>query len=77
MQPGQWALSKIFAIIGTIFAGWAMTIFFMGKAHRMCFVCMAFAVVFMGIFIMFPGLPIIVSTLFLAMAGFFIYGPRL
>lgn len=78
IEDAAWSVGafEIFAIIGTIFAGWATDHIFHGKAHRMCFVCMALAVVFMGIFIMFPGLPIIVSTLFLAMAGFFIYGPQ-
>ena len=78
IEDAAWSVGafEIFAIIGTIFAGWATDHIFHGKAHRMCFVCMALAVVFMGIFIMFPGLPIIVSTLFLAMAGVFIYGPQ-
>lgn len=78
IEDAAWSVGafEIFAIVGTIFAGWATDHIFHGKAHRMCFVCMAFAVIFMGIFIMFPDLPIIVSTIFLAMAGFFIYGPQ-
>lgn len=78
IEDAAWSVGafEIFAIVGTIFAGWATDHIFHGKAHRMCFVCMTFAVIFMGIFIMFPQLPIIVSTIFLAMAGFFIYGPQ-
>ena len=37
---------------------------------------MVLAALFMAIFIFFPGLPILVSILALAMAGFFIYGPQ-
>ena len=47
-----------------------------GKAHRTCVFCMVGATVFMGIFVMFPQLPTIVSTIFLAMSGFCIYGPQ-
>ena len=78
VETAAWSVGafEIFAIIGTIFAGWATDHIFKGKAHRMCFICMAGAVLFMSIFIFFPGLPMIVSIVFLAMAGFFIYGPQ-
>jgi len=78
IEDAAWSvgLFEIFAIIGTIFAGWATDHIFKGKAHRMCFVCMACASLFMGIFILFPGLPIVLSIIMLAMAGFFIYGPQ-
>ena len=78
IEDAAWSvgLFEIFAIIGTIFAGWATDHIFRGKAHRMCFVCMACACLFMGIFILFPGLPMVLSIIILAMAGFFIYGPQ-
>lgn len=37
---------------------------------------MVCAVIFMSAFIFMPGLPVIVSIIILAMAGFFIYGPQ-
>ena len=78
IEDAAWSVGafEIFAIVGTIFAGWATDHIFKGKAHRMCFVCMAFAVIFMTVFILCPELPILVSTVVLAMAGFFIYGPQ-
>ena len=78
IEQAAWTVGtfEAFAIIGTIFAGWATDHIFKGKAHRMCFVCMAMAVIFMAIFILCPTLPMIVSIAVLAMAGFFIYGPQ-
>lgn len=78
IEDAAWtvAVFEIFAIVGTIFAGWATDKWFDGKAHRMCFVCMALATVFMAVFIMFPQLPVAVSVIVLAFAGFFIYGPQ-
>lgn len=78
IEDAAWSVAafEIFAIVGTICAGWATDHIFKGKAHRMCFICMAGAVIFMTIFILFPGLPMLVSIAVLAMAGFFIYGPQ-
>ena len=78
IEDAAWAVAafEIFAIVGTIFAGWATDHIFKGKAHRMCFICMVAASVFMSIFIFLPGLPMMISILALAMAGFFIYGPQ-
>lgn len=78
IEDAAWTVAtfEIFAIVGTIFAGWATDHLFKGKAHRMCLVCMLLASVFMAIFIMFPELPVYVSIIALAMAGFFIYGPQ-
>lgn len=78
IEDAAWSVGafEIFAIVGTIFAGWATDHIFKGKAHRMCFVCTLFAVIFMGIFILFPGIPMLISIIILAMAGFFIYGPQ-
>ncbi len=70
------AMFEICAIIGMLVAGWATDRFLGGKAHRTCVFCMVGATVFMGIFVMFPQLPTIVSTIFLAMSGFCIYGPQ-
>lgn len=70
------AVFEIFAIVGTIFAGWATDHLFKGKAHRMCLVCMVLAAAFMAVFVAFPELPVVVSVLVLAMGGFFIYGPQ-
>lgn len=78
IEDAAWAVAafEIFAIIGTIFAGWATDHIFKGKAHRMCLICMIAASLFMSIFIFLPGLPMMISILALAMAGFFIYGPQ-
>ncbi|MDE6078281.1 MAG: MFS transporter, partial [Muribaculaceae bacterium] len=56
IEDAAWSVGafEIFAIVGTIFAGWATDHIFKGKAHRMCFVCMAFAVIFMTVFILSP-----------------------
>ncbi|MDE5683559.1 MAG: MFS transporter [Muribaculaceae bacterium] len=78
IEDAAWSVGvfEIFAIVGTIAAGWCTDHIFKGKAHRMCLVCMVSAVIFMSIFILFPGLPMILSICVLAMAGFFIYGPQ-
>ena len=78
IEDAAWSVGvfEIFAIVGTIGAGWATDHIFRGKAHRMCLVCMVMAVVFMSLFIFLPGLPVILSIIILAMAGFFIYGPQ-
>lgn len=78
IEDAAWSVAsfEIFAIVGTIFAGWATDHIFKGKAHRMCFCCMVLAALFMSVFIFLPGLPMLVSILVLAMAGFFIYGPQ-
>ncbi len=78
IEDAAWSvgLFEVFAIVGTICSGWATDKLFHGKAHRMCLVCMVGASLFMGIFILFPGLPVWLSISVLAMAGFFIYGPQ-
>lgn len=78
IEDAAWSVAafEIFAIVGTIGAGWATDHIFKGKAHRMCLVCMIGAVAFMSVFILFPGLPMLLSIAILAMAGFFIYGPQ-
>ena len=69
------ALFEFNAVIGTIFAGWITDKVFKGKAHRTCLFSMIFAVLFLGLFALVPMSPI-VSTLVLALSGFFIYGPQ-
>ena len=78
IEDAAWTVAafEIFAIVGTIFAGWATDRLFKGKAHRMCLCCMIGASLFMCIFIFFPQLPYIASVIILAMAGFFVYGPQ-
>lgn len=78
IEDAAWSVGifEIFAIVGTIAAGWATDKIFKGKAHRMCVVCMILAVIFMSIFIFCTTLPIVLSIIMLAMAGFFIYGPQ-
>lgn len=78
IKDAAWSVGifEIFAIVGTIFAGWATDHIFKGKAHRMCFVCMVCAAAFMTAFILLPGIPAVASIVILAMAGFFIYGPQ-
>jgi OPA family glycerol-3-phosphate transporter-like MFS transporter/OPA family sugar phosphate sensor protein UhpC-like MFS transporter len=70
------AIFEITAIVGTIVAGWATDKIFKGKAHRMCLICMIGAVLFLGAFALLPNVHIAISTTFLAMGGFFIYGPQ-
>ncbi|MBQ9475381.1 MAG: MFS transporter [Bacteroidales bacterium] len=70
------AVFELTAIVGTIFAGWATDHIFKGKAPRMCTLSMAGAVIFLGIFALCPGLPVVVSTIMLALSGFCIYGPQ-
>ena len=70
------AVFELTAIVGTIFAGWASDAIFKGKSHRMCLFAMVGAVTFLGIFALVPGLPVVVSTMVLALSGFCIYGPQ-
>ncbi len=78
IETAAWtvAIFEMFAIVGTIAAGWATDHIFNGKAHRMCLVCMSAAAIFMALFILFPNMPVPGSIALLAGAGFFIYGPQ-
>ena len=78
IEEAAWSVAafEICAIVGTILAGWATDHIFKGKAHRMCFICMTGAVIFMSLFIFLPGVPSLLSVLLLALAGFVIYGPQ-
>ena len=70
------ALFEICAIAGMLVAGWMTDRFFKGKAHHTCVYCMVGATIFMGIFVLFPDLPAVVSSACLALSGFCIYGPQ-
>lgn len=78
IKDAAWSVAffELTAIVGTIFAGWATDKIFKGKSHRMCLICMIGAVTFLAIFALCPGLPTVVSTIILALSGFFIYGPQ-
>lgn len=69
------ALFELSAIVGTIFAGWASDHIFKGKSHRMCLFSMVGAVVFLALFAL-VDMPVVLSTVVLAMSGFCIYGPQ-
>lgn len=69
------ALFELSAIVGTIFAGWAADHIFKGKSHRMCLFSMVGAVVFLALFAL-VDMPVVLSTVVLAMSGFCIYGPQ-
>lgn len=69
------AVFELTAIVGTIFAGWATDHIFRGKAHRMCLFSMVGAVLFLGLFALVE-MPVVLSTIVLALSGFCIYGPQ-
>lgn len=77
IQGAAWsvALFELTAIVGTIFAGWASDHIFKGRSHRMCLFSMIGAVVFLGLFAL-VDMPVVLSTIVLAMSGFCIYGPQ-
>ena len=77
INSAAWSVAafELTAIVGTIFAGWATDHIFKGKAHRMCVFAMVGAVIFLGLFAL-VDMPVVLSTLVLAMAGFCIYGPQ-
>ncbi len=78
IKAASWsvALFELTAIAGMVVAGWAADHIFKGKSNRMCLLCMIGAVLFLGIFALVPGLPVVVSTIVLALSGFCIYGPQ-
>lgn len=69
------AVFELSAIVGTIFAGWATDHLFHGMAHKMAVCSMGASVLFFALFALVP-MPVILSTMVLAMAGFCIYGPQ-
>jgi len=78
IKGASWSVAffELTAIVGMVVAGRVTDLVFKGKAHRTCFFCMIGSVLFLGIFSLAPGLPTAVSIVFLALAGFCIYGPQ-
>jgi len=70
---------EIAGIIGMLTAGWATDRFFGGRGPRTCVICMAGSAIFVFLFLReWTGAThnAILSALYLAGAGFFIYGPQ-
>jgi OPA family glycerol-3-phosphate transporter-like MFS transporter/OPA family sugar phosphate sensor protein UhpC-like MFS transporter len=77
VHKGGWMVGafEISGIVGMLLAGWATDRVFQGRGARMCVFCMIGACVAMLLFWQLGNTPAI-ATLFLALAGFFIYGPQ-
>jgi phosphoglycerate transporter family protein len=77
VHQGGWMVGafEVSGIIGMLLAGWATDRFFKGRGARMCVFCMIGACTSMLFFWQFGNTPT-VATVFLALAGFFIYGPQ-
>ncbi|MDR1720904.1 MAG: MFS transporter [Endomicrobium sp.] len=70
------ALFEIAGVLGILLSGWITDKFFEGKAHRVCVFCMMFASFFMFLFWKVVSAPAWLYITFLALSGFFIYGPQ-
>jgi OPA family glycerol-3-phosphate transporter-like MFS transporter/OPA family sugar phosphate sensor protein UhpC-like MFS transporter len=66
---------EVSGLIGMLLAGWATDRVFGGRGARTCLFCMIGACVAMLLFWQLGSTPPI-ATVFLALAGFFIYGPQ-
>ena len=77
IQSAAWSVAvfELTAVFGTLFAGWATDKIFKGRAHRMCLFSMVGSVIFLGLFAL-VDMPVLLSTIMLALAGFCIYGPQ-
>lgn len=77
VHKGGWMVGafEVSGIIGMLLAGWATDRVFKGRGARMCVFCMIGACVAMLGFWQLGNTPA-VATVFLAIAGFFIYGPQ-
>ncbi len=77
VHKGGWMVGafEVSGIIGMLLAGWATDRYFKGRGARMCVFCMIGACLSLLLFWQFGNTPT-VATVFLAMAGFFIYGPQ-
>ncbi len=77
VHKGGWMVGafEVSGIIGMLLAGWATDRFFKGRGARMCVFCMIGACVALFLFWQLGNTPT-VATVFLALAGFFIYGPQ-
>lgn len=70
------AVFELTAIVGTIVAGWVTDKVFKGRGGRTCFFSMFGACLFLGLFALLPDIPVVFSTILLALSGFCIYGPQ-
>jgi phosphoglycerate transporter family protein len=77
VHQGGWMVGafEVSGIIGMLLAGWATGRVFNGRGARMCVFCMIGACTAMFLFWKIGSTPA-TATLFLMMAGFFIYGPQ-
>jgi len=69
------AVFELTAIVGTIFGGWFSDRYLKGLSPRYCFVSIFTASVALALFSL-VDLPPVLSTIVLALSGFFIYGPQ-
>ena len=77
VHKGGWMVGafEVSGIVGMLLAGWATDRVFKGRGARMCVFCMIGACTAMFLFWKF-GSTATSATVFLALAGFFIYGPQ-
>lgn len=77
VHKGGWMVGafEVSGIVGMLLAGWATDRIFKGRGARMCVFCMIGACGAMLLFWKFGSTPT-TATVFLALAGFFIYGPQ-
>jgi phosphoglycerate transporter family protein len=70
------AAFEVTGILGMLVSGWITDHFFGGRGARTCLVYMILCTVSLLGFWMLPTKSVIVNTMFLCAAGFFIYGPQ-
>lgn len=70
------AAFEISGLVGMLLAGWLTDRWFGGRGMRTCFIFMALAVFSILLFWQVAGQSVGLNTLFMCMAGFFIYGPQ-
>jgi OPA family glycerol-3-phosphate transporter-like MFS transporter/OPA family sugar phosphate sensor protein UhpC-like MFS transporter len=77
VQQGGWMVGafEVSGLIGMLLAGWITDRVFRGRGSRTCVFCMIGACTALFLFWQFGSTPG-VATVFLAAAGFFIYGPQ-
>ncbi len=78
IQHAGWMVAafEVAGIAGMLAAGWLTDKIFGGRGIRMCFFCMIFATAFVFVFWQLHTPSILLATLVLGAAGFFIYGPQ-
>ena len=77
VQKSGWIVGafEVSAIVGMLLAGWITDRVFKGRGSRTCVFCMIGASTALTLFWQFGSTPLR-ATVFLAAAGFFIYGPQ-